>query len=68
MQTELFWFNMLLKSKWKEAQYSVAERKEERYSEVVDEYYNYINEFPEGKNLKDADKILKEAKNYLKEK
>ena len=46
----------------------VDEKKAERYSEVIDEYYNYVNEFPEGKNIKDADKILKEAKNYLKEK
>lgn len=59
---------IILKSKWKEAQHSIEERKAERYSEVVDEYYNYINEFPEGKNLKDAEKILKEAKNFLKEK
>lgn len=60
-------FFLILSSKYKEAIYSVDEKKTERYREVVDEYYNYENEFPEGKNIKSAKKYLKEANNYLKE-
>lgn len=60
-------FFLILSSKYKEAIYSVDEKKTERYREVVDEYYNYENEFPEGKNIKSAKKYLREANNYLKE-
>lgn len=57
---------IILNSKFKEAIHSVNEKKNERYSEVVDEYYNYVNEFPEGKNIKEANKILNQANNFLK--
>lgn len=56
---------IILKSKAKEAQLSVEERKRERYSDVVDEYYRYANEFPEGKYIKDATRILKEARRVV---
>ena len=58
-------FYLILSSKYKEAIYSVDERKAERWREVVDEYYNYTNEFPDGRYLKDAKRYLKEANGYL---
>ncbi len=61
-------FFLILASKYKEAVHSVSERKQERFREVVDEYYNYENEFPEGKHIKDAKRYLKEANNYLNKK
>lgn len=57
---------IILNSKYKEAVYSTANKRKERYSEVIDEYYNYANEFPEGKHIQAANKILKEAKTILK--
>lgn len=60
-------FFLILSAKYKEAVHSVAERKQERYREVVDEYYNYENEFPDGKNIKTAKKYFKEANNHIKE-
>ena len=57
---------VILKSKSKEASLSVAEKKFERYSEVIDEYYRYANAFPDGKHIKEANRILREAKNIVK--
>lgn len=55
---------LLLQSKAKEASMSVPEKKAERYSEVIDEYYRYTNEVGTGKHAKEAAKILKEARAY----
>ena len=57
---------IILKSKSKEASLSVEGKKRERYSEVIDEYYRYANAFPNGKHLKEANRILREAKNIVK--
>jgi outer membrane protein assembly factor BamD len=56
---------VILKAKAKEASFSVEEKKKERYSEVVDEYYRYANEFPNGKHIKEANRILRDAKNKV---
>lgn len=56
---------LILKAKAKEAQLSVSEKQKERYSEVVDEYYRYVNEFQNGKYVKEAGKILKEARRVV---
>ena len=56
---------IILKAKSKEASLSVEEKKKERYSEVIDEYYRYANEFPDGKNIREANRILREAKNIV---
>lgn len=57
---------VILKAKSKEASLSVEEKKRERYSEVIDEYYRYANAFPDGKHIKEANRILREAKNIVK--
>ena len=56
-----------LKSKFMEAKLSVTEKKEERFRDVVDEYYSFINNFPDGPNRQEADNILKIARRFLKE-
>lgn len=56
-----------LKSKFQEARQSVDERKEERFRDVVDEYYSFINNYPDGDNREEADNILKIANRFLKE-
>jgi len=57
---------LVLDSKYQLAVQSVDERRTERYQAAIDEYYNYINEFPSGKYKNEADKILKEAKKIVK--
>lgn len=57
---------LILQSKFKEATLSVQEKKSERFSEVVDEYYNYSSEYPDGKYIRDANRMLKEAKLHIK--
>lgn len=56
-----------LKSRFQEARQSVNERKEERFREVVDEYYSFINNYPDGPNKQEADNIFKIASRYLKQ-
>lgn len=58
---------LILKSKYEMAIYSVEEKKGERYRETIDEYYAFVNEFPESKYLKEAEKIFKESKEIIKD-
>lgn len=59
---------VILKAKTKEASYSVPDKLKERYSEVIDEYYRYSNEFSDGRHIREANRILKEAQNIVKRK
>lgn len=45
---------LIMRAKYEQAMQSVDEKLQGRYREVVDEYYNYTNEYPEGKFLKEA--------------
>ncbi|MDD4969274.1 MAG: outer membrane protein assembly factor BamD [Paludibacter sp.] len=58
---------LMLDSKYEQAVQSVEEKKIERYRNTIDEYYNYINEYPSGKFRKQADRILTESKKIVKE-
>ena len=58
---------IILESKYEQAVQSIEEKKIERYRNTIDEYYNYINEFPEGKLKKQADKIFNESKKIVKD-
>ena len=57
---------LVLDSKYEQAVQSVPEKKIERYRNTIDEYYNFINEFPAGKLKKQADKIFNESKKIVK--
>ena len=59
---------LILKSRFKEAQMSVDEKKEERFRTVVDEYYAFINDYPNSENRKEADNIFKIADKFLNRK
>jgi outer membrane protein assembly factor BamD len=54
------------KSKYEMAIQSIEEKKDFRYRDVVDEYYSYVNDYPEGKHIKEIknlyEKIAKELK------
>ena len=56
---------LILRARYKEAEESIQEKKGERYRNTIDEYYAYINEFPEGKYKKEAESIFKNASKYI---
>lgn len=58
---------LVLKAKFQEADQSIEEKKADRFREVVDEYYSFINNYPDGPNRKEAENILKIAMRYAGE-
>lgn len=56
---------LILKSQFKMAQESVIEKKLDRYRAAIDEYYSFINDFPDSKFRQEADKIFKSANKYV---
>lgn len=56
---------LILKSKYQQARQSVDEKRKERYQEVVDEYFSYINNYPDTKNRKEADAIYKISLSHI---
>ncbi|NQU87264.1 MAG: outer membrane protein assembly factor BamD [Mariniphaga sp.] len=61
---------MLLKSKYLLAVNSVEEKKEQRLSSALDEYFTFVDEFPESEYIKEAErfyKTLAEELNYNNE-
>lgn len=58
---------LILKARYQEANMSVNERKAERYADVIDEYYSFINNYPDSPNRQEADNIFKIAGKYVKD-
>lgn len=58
---------LVLKAKYQEADLSVDERKADRFRDVIDEYYSFINNYPDSPKRQEADNILKIARKYVKE-
>lgn len=58
---------LILKSKYQEARLSVEEKRDERYRDVIDEYFSFTNNYPDTKNRKEADNIYEIARKHLKE-
>jgi outer membrane protein assembly factor BamD len=58
---------LILKARYQEANQSVDYKKAERFRDVVDEYYSFINDYPESEYRKEADNIYEIAKKYIKE-
>ncbi len=58
---------LILKSRFQEANLSVDERKVDRFREVIDEYYSFVNNYPDSRNREEADNILKIAQKYVKD-
>ena len=56
---------LVLKARYQEAALSVDERKAERFRDVVDEYYSFINNYPDSPRREEADNILKIARRYV---
>ena len=56
----------MFRSKYEMAVRSVEEKKEFRYRDVIDEYFAYANEFPEGRYIKDIKKLYENIDKELK--
>jgi len=56
---------LILESKFIQAINSIEEKKEQRLRDTIDEYYSFINEFPESKYLKKAQRILEQSESML---
>lgn len=52
---------LILRSRHEVASKSIVERTAERYRDVIDEHYNYLNMFPEGKYKREADRYYRRA-------
>lgn len=58
---------IVLQAKYEQAVQSVPEKRVERYRDTIDEYYNFINEHPEGNYRKQADRIFNESNKVVKD-
>lgn len=56
----------VVRSKYELAINSIEYRQPIRYRDVIDEYYNYKNMFPEGKHMKELSKYFSNAEETLK--
>ncbi len=58
---------LILRARFKEAELSVDEKKQDRFRVVIDEYYAFINDYPDSEDRKEADNIFKIASRYVKD-
>ena len=58
---------LVLKARYQEADNSVDERKADRFREVIDEYYSFINNYPDSPNRQEAENIYKIAQKYVRD-
>lgn len=52
-------------SNYRLAHNSIEDKQGDRYLNLLDSYYSFINEFPESKRRKELERYTKEAKDYL---
>ena len=57
----------MFKAKYEMAIQSVDEKKEFRYRDVIDEYFSYVNEFPDGKYIKELKRLYENIDRKLKQ-
>ena len=55
-----------IRAKYELARVSVEDRLQGRYRDVVDEYYNYTNEFPDGKYTRQIQRFFDNASKQIK--
>lgn len=58
---------LVLKSRYQEAVQSIEEKKSDRFRDVIDEYYSFINNYPDGPYREEADNIFKIASKNVKD-
>eukprot|EP01156_Anaeramoeba_ignava_P021939 Anaeramoba_ignava/c19967_g2_i2.p2 GENE.c19967_g2_i2~~c19967_g2_i2.p2 ORF type:complete len:262 (+),score=6.43 c19967_g2_i2:120-905(+) len=57
---------LIMKSNYMLAQNSIYELKKERYQETINQYYAFIDEFPEGDRVKEAERIYNKCVEEIK--
>lgn len=58
---------LILKARYQEANLSVAEKKEERFREVIDEYFSFTNNYPDSPYAREAENIYNIARKHVKD-
>ena len=58
---------LILKARYQEADQSIDERKQERFREVIDEYYSFVNNYPDSPNRQEAENIYQIERKYVKD-
>lgn len=58
---------LILKSRYQEANQSTDDKKEDRFRTVIDEYYSFINDFPESESRDEAENIFKIASKHVRD-
>ncbi len=58
---------LILEAKYIQAERSILAKQSERYREAIDEYYAFVNEYPQSHYSKKANNILKSSEKGLKE-
>lgn len=56
---------LVLKARYQEALQSIDEKKVDRFRDVIDEYYSFINNYPDGENREEAENIFRIAKKHV---
>ena len=56
----------ILRARYRLAVNSVESKAEERFRATIDEYYGFKNEFPESKNMKEAEQIFRRCSEVVK--
>lgn len=59
---------LILRSKYHLAKSSVEEKRIDRFRNAIDEYYSFINDFPESKYTDEAKRMFQDAENIVKRK
>lgn len=58
---------LVLKARYQEASQSVEEKKADRFRVVIDEYYAFVNDYPDSDSRREADNIYQIATRYVDE-
>lgn len=56
---------MVLRAKFLLAEQSVDVKRVSRYRDCIDEYYSFVNDFPESRYVKEAEKIMNKSTDYV---
>lgn len=56
---------MVLRAKYLLAEQSIDIKRVSRYRDCIDEYYSFVNDFPESRYVKEAEKIMSKSTDYV---
>ena len=56
---------MILRARFLLAEQSVDSKRVSRYRDCIDEYYAFVNDFPESKYIKEAEKIMSKSTDFV---